>query len=326
MKTRTLIGLSSLFAAIAAPLSCSESQAALHEPREDVLQAGPSEWGPDDEIGAANRLDPALVRNAAKLVTTGKSYSLGIEVNSQTPAYGHRTFQVYMTQPENPAGKGIGTKGLTYNDEMIEGWMGVGTQLNGLGHVGIENVYYNGHKEQDILTIHGVKKLGLEKLPPLVTRGVLLDMAAHLGTDMIREGTPFGAADLEAVARQQGVTLQKGDIVLLHTGWLGLMGKDNKRFLEGCPGINREAARFLVSKGIVAIGADTWAVEVVPGEPGAGTFEVNQTLIAKNGIYVLENIRTSELARDKAYEFLFVLGHPKYTGTTQAIINPVALR
>ncbi|WP_394838479.1 cyclase family protein [Pendulispora rubella] len=323
MKTRTLIGLSSLCAAIAAPLSCSESKAAPHE---EALQAGTSEWGADDEIGAANRLDPDLVRDAAKLVTTGKSYSLGIEVNNRTPAYGHRTFQVFMTQPENPAGKGIGTKGLTYNDEMIEGWMGVGTQLNGLGHIGIENVYYNGHKEQDILTIHGVKKLGLEKLPPLVTRGVLLDMAAHLGTEMVREGTAFGAADLETVARKQGVTLRKGDIVILHTGWLDLMGKDDKRFLQGCPGINREAARLLAGKGIVAVGADTWAVEVVPGEPGAGTFEVNQTLIAKNGIYVLENIRTAELARDKAYEFLFVLGHPKYTGTTQAIINPVALR
>jgi kynurenine formamidase len=104
------------------------------------------------------------------------------------------------------------------------------------------------------------------------------------------------------------------------------MGKDNKRFLEGCPGINREAARWLAGRGIVAVGADTWAVEVVPGESDAGTFEVNQTLIAKNGIYVLENIRTAELARDKAYEFLFVLGHPKYTGTTQSIVNPVALR
>ncbi|WP_394820901.1 cyclase family protein [Pendulispora albinea] len=251
---------------------------------------------------------------------------MGIEVNHDTPAYGHRTFQVFMTQPETPAGKTIGPNKLTYNDEMIKGWMGVGTQLNGLGHVGVDNVYYNGNREVDFVTVHGVKKLGLEKVPPIVTRGVLLDMAAHFGTDLVREGTSFGAAAIEAVARKQNVQLRKGDVVLFHTGWLGLIGKDDKRFLAGGPGIDREAARYLAAKGVVAVGADTWALEVVPAEPGAGTFEVNQFLIAKKGIYVLENIQTAALAKDKAYEFLFVLGHPKYTGTTQAIINPVAIR
>lgn len=283
-------------------------------------------WGPADEIGAANRLTPQMALDAAKLVTTGKTYSLGMTVDSKTPAYGHRSFRVIMTQPENPGGKPIGSSKLTYNDEVVEGWLGVGTQLNGLGHIGIDNVYYNGNRTEDFVTVEGVRKLGLEKVPPMVTRGVLLDMAAHRGMDIIPEGTAFSAAEIEAVAKRQKVTIRPGDVVLFNTGWHKLMGKDNTRFLAGGPGINRNAARYLADRGVVAVGSDTWALEVVPFEPGAGTFEVNQFLVAKKGIHVLENVQSAGLAADRVYEFMFTLGHAKYAGTTQSIINPVAIR
>jgi len=328
-----MLGLSAVTLGIAAPLSCSHEAsskaAGKDEPGVDVREppkAGSSPWGPDDEIGAANRLGPELVQKAAKLITAGKTYSLGMEVNGETPAFGHRSFRLYMTEPDNPGGKPIGGNHLTYNDDMIEAWMGVGTQLNGLGHVGIDNVFYNGNKEADLLTVHGLKKLGLEKVPPMVTRGVMLDMAAHLGTDIVKEGTAIGAADIEAMAREEHVTIEQGDVVLFHTGWLDLVGKDNKRFMAGAPGINRDAARYLADKGIVAVGTDTWPVEVIPFEPGAGTFEVDQWLLVKKGIYVLENIVDAALAKDKVYEFMFVLGHPKMTGTVQSIINPIAIR
>ena len=115
-------------------------------------------------------------------------------------------------------------------------------------------------------------------------------------------------------------------MVLFNTGWISLIGQDDKRFGSVEPGLGVEGARYLAEKGVVAVGADSWALEVIPFEPGTGVFEVHQVLLAQNGIYILENMNTAELAKDKAYEFMFVLGQPRYTGAVQAIINPVAIR
>ena len=123
----------------------------------------PSKWGADDEIGALNELKPEDVVAAAGLVKTGKVYSLGIEVNKDTPAYQHRNFPLLLTQPGQQGGKAHNKFSL--NDEHIEGWLGVGTQINGLGHIGIDHVYYNGNKAADFAVIGCVKKLGIEKVP-----------------------------------------------------------------------------------------------------------------------------------------------------------------
>ena len=135
-----------------------------------------SKWGPDDEIGAANYMKPELVVKAAQLVKTGKTYALGIPVSSSTPAYPPRGFKITVVQPGQAGNPGLGPNKATYNDDMLDGWVGVGSQLDGLGHLGIEHVYYNGNKVADFADPTGLKKLGVEKIPPMVTRGVLLDM------------------------------------------------------------------------------------------------------------------------------------------------------
>ena len=176
----------------------------------------------------------------------------------------------------------------------------------------------------------GLKKLGVDKLPPMVARGVLLDMAGFLGVDVVKEGTPFNRAEIDGAAKKQGIEIRQGDVVIFHTGWLSLIDKDPKRFGSVEPGLGREGARYLVSKGIVAVGADTWAVEVIPfekdGDKDGGIFGVHQILLPMGGTYILENINTAELARDKAWEFMFVLGQNKYQGAVQSMINPVAIR
>jgi kynurenine formamidase len=286
----------------------------------------PSKWGPTDEIGAANYLSPAKVLEAAKLIKTGKVYSLGIPVGADTPAFPPRSCKVYIVQPGQQAGGSLGPTKTTYNDDILNCWVGIGTQLDGLGHIGIDNVYYNGHKAADFADTSGLKKFGIEKVPSITTRGVLLDMAAYLNTDVVPEGTPFNVAEIEGAAKKQGVEIRQGDVVIFHTGWLSLIGKDPKRFGSVEPGLGVAGARYLVGKGVVAVGADTWGLETIPFEKGAGVFEVHQELIAKNGTYILENLDTRELAKDKAYEFLFVLGQPKYIGAVQAMINPIAIR
>jgi kynurenine formamidase len=284
-----------------------------------------SKWGPNDEIGAANYMTPELVVKAASLVKTGKTYALGIPVDSKTPAYPPRAFRITVVQPGQAGIPGLGPNKATYNDDLLDGWVGVGSQLDGLGHLGIEHVYYNGNKLADFADPTGLKKLGIDKVPPMVTRGVLLDMAAHYNTDVVKEGTAFNVKEIEDAAKKQGVEIRQGDVVIFHTGWLSLIGKDDKRFGGAEPGLGVEGAKYLTGKGVVAVGADTWGVEVVPFE-SKNLFEVHQILLAMNGTYILENMDTAELAKDKAYEFLFVLGQPRFRGGVQSMINPIAIR
>ena len=291
----------------------------------------PSKWGAKDEIGAANYLTPAVALQAARLVKTGKVYSLGITVSTTTPAYPPRTCSIYIVQPgQTGSAEGLGNTHTTYNDDILNCWTGIGTQLDGLGHIGVGDRYYNGLKWGEIASIGGMKKLGADTVPPMVARGVMLDMAAHYGVDVVKEGTAFNQAEIDAVAKKQGVEIRQGDVVIFHTGWLSLIDKDPKRFGSAEPGLGREGARYLVGKGVVAIGADTWALEVIPfekkGEADGGVFEVHQILLPMGGTYILENINTAELAKDKAYEFMFVLGQNKYQGSVQSMINPVAIR
>jgi kynurenine formamidase len=285
-----------------------------------------SKWGPNDELGAANLLTPQLAAEAAKLVKTGKTYALGFETNAGTAAYAPRTWSLTVVQPGQAGGVSLGGTKTTYNDDIYMGWVGTGSQIDGLGHIGIDNVYYNCNKNSDFVQANGLKKLGIEKLPPMVTRGVMLDMTAYYGVPMVKEGTAFNRKEIEEQAKRQGIEIRKGDVVLFHTGWQELEGKDNKRFLAGEPGLGKDGALYLASKEVIAIGADQWALEVIPFEPNVGVFEVHQILLARNGIYILENMNTAPLAKDKAYEFMFVLGQSRITGGVQAIVNPVAIR
>lgn len=291
-----------------------------------------SKWGPKDEIGAANLITPKSVLLAAKLVKTGKTYSLGIVVDSKTPAFPPRGLSLTILQPNQVKTTGLGKTKTTYNDDIFMGWLGIGPQLDGLGHIGIDHVYYNGHRVDKFAKADGLTKLGIEKVPPIVARGVLLDMAAYYGVKIVKEGTPYTREDIIGAAKKQGVEIRKGDVVLFHSGWLNLLdGKDGtkpdpKRYVSREPGLGKTGAQYLIEKEVVAVGADTWGLEAVPFEKGVGVFEIHQMLIPKNGIYILENMDTRQLVKDKGWEFMFVLGAARLRGAVQMIINPIAIR
>lgn len=286
-----------------------------------------SKFGPDDQIGNLNYVTPAKTLAAAKLVTTGKSYRLGIETNKNTPAFPPRTFALTVVQPNQTAGSTLGPSKTSYNDDIIAGWVGVGSQIDGLGHVGVDNLYFNCNRAPDFAMADGLKKLGIENVPAVATRGVLLDMAGYFHTDIVKEGTAFNRAEIEGAMKRQGIAaIEKGDVVLFYTGWLKLLGKENARFGSVGPGIGREGATYLASLGVAMVGADTPSVEVIPFEKDAGVFEVHQILIALNGIHILENMNTEEMVKDRAWEFLFTLGPARITGGVQAIVNPIAIR
>ena len=297
----------------------------VHAQQKPCLTA--SKFGPDDQIGNLNYVTPAKTLAATRLVTKGKTYRLGIETNKDTPAYPPRTFAITIVQPGQTAGATLGPTKTTYNDDMITGWSGVGSQLDGLGHIGIDNLYYNCNKAADFAMTDGLKKLGVEHVPAVATRGVLLDMAGYFNTDMVKEGTAFNRAEIEGAMKRQGIgSIEKGDVVLFYTGWLKLLGKDNKRFGSVAPGLGRDGAKYLASLEVAIIGSDTWSFEVIPFEKDVGIFEVHQILIPLNGIHILENINTEEMVKDQAWEFLFTLGPARITGGVQAIVNPIAIK
>ncbi|HEY5647599.1 MAG TPA: cyclase family protein [Pseudomonadales bacterium] len=285
----------------------------------------PSRYGADDTLGAINRLSPEKVLQAAQLVKTGKTYALGVETGPESPAYPPRSYALTVLQPGDGTGSTMGENRATGNDDLLITWMGIGSQIDGLGHMGIEHRYYNGNHAQDFVTATGLSKLSIDKLPPIVTRGVLLDMAKHMNQAVLPAGTAFNRAEIEAAAKAQGVTIGAGDVVLFHTGWLNVADTDKAQFMAGEPGLGVGGARYLAALGVVAIGSDTWAVEAIPHEDPSLVFPVHPELLAKNGVYILENMDTRALAADGVHEFLFVLGQPRFVGAVQAVINPVAI-
>ena len=316
MRTAFISALLS-FAALAVPAT------AFAETAEDDWY--PSKHGAGDTLGAINHLSPAKVLEAAKLVKTGKAYPLGVVTGWETPAYPPRHYAITVIQPGFHNGPTMGANKATGNDDLLYTWMGIGSQLDGLGHMGIDHVYYNGLTPADFVDTTGLTQLSIEKLPPIVSRGVLLDMTRHFKQNPLPAGTVFNEAEIKAQAAAQGVTIGKGDVVLFHTGWL-TFGDDAERFMAGEPGLGLGGARYLAGLDVVAVGADTWGLEAVPGEDPDLVFPVHPELLAKNGIYILENMNVGELAEDEGWEFLFVLGQPRFEGAVQAVINPVAIR
>jgi len=286
----------------------------------------PSQHGADDTLGAANFLSPEKVLEAAKLIKTGKTYSLGVELSRDTPAFGNRSFQLFVVGGGDGSGASLGKNKASYNDDWMLVWNGIGSQLDGLGHLGIDHMYYNGNHNSEFWADNGLTKFGIDKVPPIVTRGVLLDIAGYKGVKMMKPGTPINKADIVGAMKAQNVKIGKGDVVIINTGWQAMATTDPVAFMAGQPGLDLDGGKYLASLDVVAVGADTWGVEAFPGKDPEIMFPVHQELLAKNGIYILENMKTDELVADKVSEFLFVLGQPKLKGAVQGIINPIAIR
>ncbi|MDC3012001.1 cyclase family protein [SAR86 cluster bacterium] len=285
-----------------------------------------SKWGEGDELGNANLLTKELVLEASDLIKTGKVYSLGLVIDQNTPAYPPRSLSLSVVQPTQQFGK-LGLPNATYNDDMFHGWLGIGSQIDGLGHIGgTDAIFYNCHDGKEFSETTGLTKLGIEKIPPIVTRGVLVDMARFFKKDFLEAGETFDVEDVIEALELQDVTIEEGDVVIFHTGWTeAKYFSDPELWGSGTPGPTGEVSSFLASKNVVAAGADTWSYDVVPpidlNEPYPG----HQILLKENGIYILEAMSTGELAKDNVYEFLFVLGQAKVRGAVQMIINPIAI-
>ena len=218
-------------------------------------ECAPSRWGADDEIGSANLISAASVLAASKLVTQGKVYSLGITIDSTTPAFPPRGLSLQVVQPNQQEGARPFPNAV-YNDDVFQGWFGIGPQIDGLGHIGgPDGMYYNCNHAVDFAGITGLTKLGIEKVPPLVARGIVLDMAGHFGVESMEAGEFFTVEDVQAVEAKQGTPVEAGSVVLFHTGWTDakLLAAPDE-WVAAEPGQHEDVAVYLAGKNVLAVG------------------------------------------------------------------------
>lgn len=289
----------------------------------------PSRWGAEDQRGAANRIDDAQVLKASRVITRGQVFQLGRVYEHGMPIPGKRHYS--LTIPGLPTGLPSGANAIVHNDELISGEIGqIGTQFDGLGHIGVrvngEDLFYNGHKLSEFGDTYGLKKLGVENVGPIFTRGVLLDVAAVKGERNLEGGYVITPDDLEAALKLANTTLQPGDAALIRTGHGTWWMLDNKKYAESEPGIGLAAGKWLTDREIVLVGCDNWAVEVVPSQDPQRPFEVHQWLLTRHGTYLLENLDLEELSREKVYEFAFIFSPLRLKGATGSPGNPIAVR
>jgi kynurenine formamidase len=283
----------------------------------------PSRWGANDQRGAANRLTPAKALDAKAMITKGTVYQLGRVYEMGMPLFGSRHYSLKIPYVFPMAGKNQ----AVYHDELISGELGqIGTQFDGLGHVGIGELFYNGNKRGDFAAADGLKKLGVENVGAIVTRGVLIDVAKYKNVASLNAPYAITVADLTGALQRQKVDIRPGDVVLVHTGWGSLWMKDNAKFGASSPGLSVQAGEWLASKDVVVVGSDNWGVEAFPSQDPNVSAPVHQLLLAKNGIYIHENLATEVLARDNVYEFAYVFAPLRLKGATGSPGNPIAIR
>jgi kynurenine formamidase len=305
----------------------------------------PSPWGPNDQTGATNRVTSAVTKAAAAEIQEGKVVPMSYPLVDGVPLFGTRFTKTILTAVSLAPGASYGENELTYMEDTWLSQSHVGTHLDGLGHIGRKDCYYNQTPMGKFINQNNMTKLGLEHLKSFATRGVLIDavkvfqQAGKLKTNpackkpCLEKGTVITGADLQAGLKMYNATLREGDIVVVHTGWGDLFEQfpaQNATFNSGAPGIGKDAAKWLADQKVVAVGSDTWVVEVIPGENPKEAFIVHNILITDHGIHIIENVRTDLMAAEAAQTnratFFFNMTVPRAVGMTGNFVGIDGIR
>ena len=318
-SAKTVLLLGTLIVGTVLPVS---ARAQSWQPPADSARC-PSKWGPADRRGAMNHMTPQAVLRASRLIRTGQVIELGRVLSPAMPMFGTRRFELLTKRTVmNPESNRRGS-----NEEIVYTELGqVGTQFDGFTHQSIGDSHYNCVQTSDVATRTGFTALGIETVGTIMTRGVLIDVAALKGVPVLPDNYEITVDDLQQALARQKLTLSPGDAVLIHTGWGTLWGRDNVRYTATCPGIGTAAAEWLARQDPMLVGADNWPVEVGPNPDKQLSLPVHQIMLVVNGIHLLENLKLDELAASGASEFALVVQPLKIQGGTGSTVAPVAIR
>lgn len=290
-------------------------------------------------IGAAHRITPEKVVEASQLIKSGKRYSLSQVLANDSPTNAFvdhdHVVDLVVSDPEVPIDASVPFPSendfVALAETVHSNIAHVGTQFDALGHIGIGEEFFNDNTFTDVFSPTGLNRLGVEDVPPIFTRGVLVDIAAYKGVEMLGPTYEITPEDLQgALARQselanKPIEIRSGDVVLFHTGWGALYESDPEAFAATQPGLGVDVAKELAALEVVMVGADNVFVDVFPNPNPNLLLPVHQELLTKNGIYLLEVVKTDGLAQDQVYEFAFVFSAVRLEGGTGSPAHPFAI-
>ena len=281
-------------------------------------------WGAADEIGSLNLIGPAQVRAAASLVRHGRVFGLAQPLSERMLIPPHRPRVTHFMRRDNAdnAGSSSRAAGFRFADDTVILPLHSGTHIDCLCHVWYDNQLFNGFASDSVRS-SGALRCGADKFPPIVSRGVLIDCVAIKGR-ALADGEPVGLALLKEACARAKVAIRSGDVVLLRTGWQEAHEASGAADFNSEPGLDLEAALYLAEAGAAVVGADNYAVEVLPF-PAGTAFPVHQRLIRDYGVPLLEGLVLKPLADAGATEFLFMAAALPIVGGTGSPLTPVAV-
>lgn len=307
-------------------------QTSFAEQRERV---GTSPWGADDQIGALNLMTPESRLAILSRIASGKTYDLSVEYFVGMPSFHHLGdpgYQYWLTHTPrgtvvdnaNGLGKRMNSK-VSYTGDAISMYTHMGTHIDALNHFGLDGRIWNDFTPEEHLGDKGWKKTGAETIPPIIARGVLIDVAAYKGVDALTNNYRVNSDDLKGALHRQGVTLAKGDVVLIRTGQARHY-QDAAKYLHEYPGVSLEAVKWLVGQQeAMLLGADNLSLEAFPPEREDNWVPVHTYLLAERGVMFIEQMFLEALARDRVYEFAFIAASLKLRGASGAPMRPLAI-
>lgn len=296
----------------------------------------PSRFGAGDVLGAFNLITPESILAALALVREGRIYDLSHTLDQDMPVPGFHGAFFCNTQYTLENGvewhdRHIGKMSNGYSAQNLRIAMSdhSGTHIDQLNHVGEmqadgEFLVYDGVPNRQIIDTFGTRRFGIETMPPLIGRGVFIDVVAHKGVDMLPAGYAIQPGELDEVLAAQGTEVRPGDTVLVHSGW-GRNWHDPERMLSGEPGIGKACAQWAVDHDIVCWGLDQFATDPVPFESPGEALPMHIAMLTKAGIRLMENVFMEELSRDRVHEFLLIAAPLKFKGGTGSPVRLLAL-
>src|SRR5436190_4260334 len=300
-------------------------------------------WGKEDEVGSLNAMTDASRAAALRLAQQGKVYDLGVAYSRRSYKWpGHSPGEIMSfrspggvgAQKESIVDAKLNSSGTRWHSNALFINDNVATQIDGLGHItaGNDHHWYNGFKEADWGGDFGILKCDTVSIPPIVARGVLLDIAAARNVAELPAHYAITPADIDAAIAREKIKLQPGDVVLIRTGTLRHWGSDGDNHEKigehDSAGINLDSAKYLVEQqGAMLIASDTSGLEVTQAPAGSDSFiPVHKYLLVEQGVHIGEFHYLEDLARDKVYEFCYVAAVNKIAGACAGFtLRPLAL-